>query len=645
MTQSANARAARPLRLWPGVTLAVLLIVVRYLLPAVAPGREILGLETNMIGTFGGLLFSVLIFVWWFFFSRAPWQDRLITLATIAVAMVAIRPLTDFSIQNGFMSRMFYVFAPFTMSLALVIGVLIGRRLSAGARRIVLILMLLAGAGFWTLLRTDGVLGGTSVLHWRWTPTAEDRLLAQGEEPVKPLPPAPTPPSVTDIPAAGSAPVAGTPGATPEIPLTSGATTPATKPVAPVTPAMREPGPTAMGLAMSEPAAGGRVEWPGFRGSDRDGIARGIRINTDWSSSPPKQVWKRPIGPGWSSFAVSGDLLYTQEQRGDDEIVACYHVSTGEPVWRHRDPARFYESNGGAGPRGTPTVHNGRVYALGATGILNALDARTGTVVWSRNAAKDTGRGLPGWGFTSSPLIIDDVVIVATSGTMAGYDLGTGAPRWTGPKLLGSYSSPHRVTIDGVTQAVLLSGSGAASVDPATGAVLWQNEWTDGGTTIVQPATIGTNDILITTSSAMGGLGVRRLHVTRAASGEWTVDERWTSNGLKPYFNDFVIHKGHAIGFDGNILASINLEDGKRDWKGGRYGNGQLLLLPDQDVLLVISEEGELALVSALPDKFTELARIPCIDGKTWNHPVIVGDILLVRNGEQMAAFRLPLDK
>ena len=384
-----------------------------------------------------------------------------------------------------------------------------------------------------------------------------------------------------------------------------------------------------------------RVEWPGFRGPDRDGSARGIRINTDWSASPPVQLWRKPIGPGWSSFAVAGDLFYTQEQRGDDEVVACYRVSTGEPVWRHRDPVRFYESNGGAGPRGTPTLGDGRVYALGATGILNALDARTGSLLWTRNAAKDTGRGLPGWGFTSSPLVIDDVVIVALSGTMAGYDTKTGAPRWTGPKLLGSYSSPHRAVIDGVTQVVLLTGSGAASVDPAKGTLLWQNEWTDGGTTIVQPATIPGGDLLITTSSAMGGLGVRRLHISKTSSGAWTVEERWTSNGLKPYFNDYVIHKGHAIGFDGNILASINLEDGKRDWKGGRYGNGQLLLLPDQDLLLVTSEEGELALVSALPDKYTELARIPCIEGKTWNHPVVVGDILLVRNGEQMAGFKL----
>jgi outer membrane protein assembly factor BamB len=621
MPKTTETIARKPLRLWPGVTAAALLLFVRYVLPAVAPGKEIFGLETDLIGILGGLVFSVLIFVWWIFFSRAPWPDRLITVAAIAVAMVAIRPLTHISIQNGFMNRMFYFFAPFTMSLALVIGVAASRRLSAGARRAVIVLMILAGAAFWTLLRTDGVFNGLSVLQWRWTPTAEERLLAQGEEapfdaaqgrPAE-LPPAPTP---TVAPVSSSAPEAS---------------------------AMSEPGTKETGLAMSErgtePAA--RVEWPGFRGPSRDGVVHGTRINTDWSAAPPVQLWRRAIGPGWSSFAVSGDLLYTQEQRGDDELVACYRVSTGEPVWRHKDAVRFYESNGGAGPRATPTIHNGRVYALGATGILNALDARTGAVVWSRNAATDTGRGLPGWGFTSSPLVIDDLVIVATSGTMAAYDLATGTPRWTGPKLLGSYSSPHRVTIDGVTHVVLLSGSGAASVDPRSGAVLWQHEWTDGGTTIVQPAIIGGGDILITTSSAMGGLGVRRLHVTKGSGSSWSVEERWTSNGLKPYFNDFVIHKGHAIGFDGNILASVNLEDGKRDWKGGRYGNGQLLLLAEQDLLLVISEDGELALVNATPDKYTEVARAPALDGKTWNHPVVVGDILLVRNGEHMAAFRL----
>jgi outer membrane protein assembly factor BamB len=382
------------------------------------------------------------------------------------------------------------------------------------------------------------------------------------------------------------------------------------------------------------------AEWPGFRGPGRDGIIRGVRINTDWSASPPVEMWRRPIGPGWSSFAVRGDLLYTQEQRGDDEIVACYKVSTGKPVWRHRDATRFWESNGGPGPRGTPTLSHGRVYAFGATGILNALDAATGSVVWSRNVAPDAGRKVPDWGFASSPLVVDDVVIVAAAGTLVGYDLATGNRRWSGPHHGGSYSSPHRVTIDGVVQVVLLGGPGAISVAPANGSVLWEHAWAPGA--IVQPALTADGDLLINAIAATGGMGTRRLAVTHGSRG-WSVTERWTSNGLKPYFNDFVVHNGHAFGFDGSILASIDLEDGTRKWKGGRYGNGQLVLLADQDLLLVVSEDGELALVSATPDKFTEIARFPVLNAKTWNHPVLVGEVLLVRNGEEMAAFRLPL--
>jgi hypothetical protein len=158
----------------------------------------------------------------------------------------------------------------------------------------------------------------------------------------------------------------------------------------------------------------------------------------------------------------------------------------------------------------------------------------------------------------------------------------------------------------------------------------------------VQPALTADGDVLINSIAMTGGLGTRRLAVAHGSSG-WSVEERWTSTGLKPYFNDFVVHKGHPFGFDGSILACIDLEDGKRKRKGGRYGNGQLVLLPEQDVLLVLSEDGELVLVSATPDQFRELARLPALDGKTWNHPVLVGDVLLVRNGQEMAAFKLSL--
>ena len=269
---------------------------------------------------------------------------------------------------------------------------------------------------------------------------------------------------------------------------------------------------------------------------------------------------------------------------------------------------------------------------------MNALDARDGSVVWSRNAASDTGTKIPDWGFASSPLVVGDVVIVAAAGQLVAYDLASGDPRWRGPAGGQGYSSPQLLTIDRVAQILLMSGAGATSVAPADGKLLWQHSWKGGP--IVQPAVTADGDVLI---SASAGSGTRRITVAHGPGG-WTTKERWTSNGLKPYFNDFVVHEGHAFGFDGRILACIDLEDGQRKWKGGRYGSGQLVLLPDQDVLLVLSEEGELALVNATPDKFTEIARLPAaLEGKTWNHPVLVGDVLLVRNGEEMAAFRLPV--
>jgi hypothetical protein len=162
----------------------------------------------------------------------------------------------------------------------------------------------------------------------------------------------------------------------------------------------------------------------------------------------------------------------------------------------------------------------------------------------------------------------------------------------------------------------------------------------EDGASILQPAVTADGDLLIAAGDSMGGSGLRRLAVSRGSAG-WTVEERWTSRGLKPYFNDFVVHEGHAFGFDGSIMSSIDVADGQRKWKGGRYGHGQLVLLPDQDVLLVLSEEGGLALVAAAADQFRELAKFKALEGKTWNHPVLAGDVLLVRNGEEMAAFRL----
>jgi outer membrane protein assembly factor BamB len=508
----------------------------------------------------------------------------------MVVAVAATKRIVHPSIAGGMMGMMLPVYAIPVLSLALVASAAVGRRLSRWPRRGLMAAAIVLACGVFMFVRTGGITAeAKSDLHWRWTKTPEERLLAQGDEP-----------AIAEPPASGPAATSTNPEA-----------------------AKTEPG------------------WPGFRGAKRDGIISGVRIETDWSQKPPVLLWRKPIGPGWSSFAVADNLFYTQEQRGDNEVVSCYNLTSGQPVWRHGDATRFYESNAGAGPRGTPTLSNGRVYTIGGTGILNALDARNGSVIWSRNAASDTKAKLPAWGFASSPLVVGDVVIVATAGELAAYDVVTGNPRWYGPKGARGYSSPHLLTIGGVAQVVLLNTEGAISVAPSDGTVLWKHAWAGDG--IVQPAITEDGEVLLGSGSGMGAkVGVLRIAVSQGPSG-WNTNERWTSYELNPYFNDFVVHKGYAFGFESGEISCIDLKNGEGKWKGGRYGYGQLVLLSDQDLLLVVSEKGELALVKATPDQFTELARFKAIEGKTWNHPVLVGDTLLVRNSEEMAAFRISL--
>lgn len=480
------------------------------------------------------------------------------------------------------MGMMLPIYSIPILSFSLVAWAVSTSRLSSLPRRALLVVAIAIGCGVFALVRTGGMTGdANSDLHWRWTKTPEEKLLAQNDQPV----------------------------ATASVPATSG------------------------GEKTSN--------WPGFRGSNRDGVVHGVSIETNWSQKPPVGLWRHPIGPGWSSFAVQDNLVYTQEQRGENEVVSCYNLATGQPLWRHNDAARFYESNAGAGPRGTPTLQGDRVFTFGATGIVNALNARTGSVIWTRNAASDTKAKVPHWGFSSSPLVVGDVVIVAAAGSLAAYDAATGNPRWYGPSGGRGYSSPHSVTIGGIPQVLLMNGEGVISVNPADGSLLWKHPWESDS--IVQPGVTTNGDVLLGSGSGLGSeVGVLRLAVAREGNA-WSAKPVWKSDGLMPYFNDFVVHKDYAYGFDGDELGCIDLKDGASKWKGGSYGHGQIVLLADQDLLLVISEGGEIALVKASPEGFSELSRMKAIGGKTWNHPVLVGETLLVRNGEEMAAFRMPV--
>ena len=550
----------------------VIIVILQWLFRFVIP---VLVPGTAEIGVLVGLAGGLAIIIWWAFFSRAHRVDRWTAVILMLAALVAIRGLVHESIVTGFQGLMYFVYAVPVLSLAFVVWAMATRRLPARPRRMLMAMTIVLACGMWTLLRSDGITGyAGAYFRWRWAETPEQKLMAEsGDE------------------------------------LTA-----------------RWPEPVALET---------KAEWPGFRGPQRNGVVPGVKIGTDWIASPPVALWRQPIGPGCSSFAVHGNLIYTQEQRGAMEMVSCYNLAEGKPVWKHGDEARFWDSHAGAGPRATPTLHGDRVYTFGATGILNVLDAHNGSVVWSRNAATDTKAEHSGWGFTSSPLVVDSSVIIAAAGILAAFDIKTGKPCWVGPDGGKGYSSPHLMTIDGIKQILLLSEVGVTSVLPADGTVLWKHEWPEER--IVQPAMTEDGDILL---SAGGVKGIRRISISHGSDG-WKTEERWTSLQMKPSFNDIVVHKGHAFGFVGPNLTCIDISDGKRKWRGGRYG-GQILLLPDQDLLLVLSEKGELALVRAVPDEFTELARFPAIEGKTWNHHVLINNVVLVRNAQEMAAFRLP---
>jgi len=611
-TPTDPAAGRRPLRLWPGVVIAAVQLLFFYSLSRVSP-------DAYLYAVLGWVFGGVAVFLWWTLFSRAPWLERVGALLLVVAAMAVTPRFLHESIAEGNMGMQFFGNAMPILGLTFVAWAVATRSLTTRARWASMVATILLTCGAFTLLRSKGVRGdGAAEFAWRWSETAEERLLAQAAS--EPLPIRPSPTVASPIPAEEPA-----------------AHTEADSGVADAAHAETAPENAVAPAPAAEPASV-RPDWPGFRGPHRDGVIPGVRIGTDWSSSPPVELWHRAVGPGVSSFAVEGDLLYTQEQRGDEELVVCYRVASGEPVWRHSDEVRFWDAHVGAGPRATPALGDDRVYALGATGTLNALDAADGSVVWSRDAAADTGAELPTWGFVSSPLVVDDLVIVHV-GALVAYDAANGELRWTGPAG-GSYSSPQLLTLDGVRQVVLLSHAGTIGVAPSDGALLWEDSW--GGIGIVQPVQLGEGDVLI--SMVDGGampMGTRRIAISRGGDG-WSTRELWTSNRLKTSFSPLVAHEGYAYGFDGNILACIDVRDGERRWKGGRYGSGQLVLLPDQGLLLVVTEQGDLALVKAVPDGFEELARLPAIEGKTWSQPAVVRDVLLVRNGEEMAAFRLP---
>jgi outer membrane protein assembly factor BamB len=384
--------------------------------------------------------------------------------------------------------------------------------------------------------------------------------------------------------------------------------------------------------------------WTDFRGPKRDGIYQQVPILTDWPAAGLTPLWKQPVGGGYASFVVARGRAFTIEQRGSEEVVAAYDVPTGRELWTNSWSAEFRESMGGDGPRATPTWSEGRVYALGATGELRALEDSTGKTIWRTNILSDSDARNLDWGMAAAPLVVDDTVIVLPGGSdgrsVVAYDRVTGRRVWSALDDKQAYCSPMLVTLGGVRQLLVVSATRIMGIVPGDGKILWEYPFaTFNGINAAQPLVIGDNRVFV---SASYGAGSAMIELNGDGD-RFAVREIWRNTRMKNRFSGSVLHHGVIYGLDEGILAAIDAETGELEWKGGRYGYGQVLLAGDN--LIVLTEDGDLALVRAIPERHQEITRFPVLEGKTWNVPALSGGYLLVRNLAEMAAFDLRVNK
>ena len=380
------------------------------------------------------------------------------------------------------------------------------------------------------------------------------------------------------------------------------------------------------------------MDFPQFLGQHRNGVVSGIKLNRDWDTHPPKLVWRRPVGAGWSGFAVVGNSAITQEQEGDWEKVVCYELHTGEIKWSHQDSARYNSPPAGLGPRATPTISGNRVYTVGSTGILNCLDFETGEPLWTTNIFEENQAEMPPWGVSISPLVLGELVIVSAGGAVA-YHSETGEIVWTGYRAKSGYSSPLLTTLVGTEQIVLFNQGLITAHEPLSGQLLWKQPWSPiRAECVAQPVPLADDKLLVSTGY---GVGAKLYHISRNPAGEFNVSVLWETIYLKAKFTNIVYYKGYLYGLDDGIFACINPADGTRQWKRGRYGHGQTLLV--SDVLLVLTESGEVVLVAPDPEDHIEHARFAALKGRTWNTPALAGRYLLVRNDREAACYELPV--
>jgi outer membrane protein assembly factor BamB len=383
-------------------------------------------------------------------------------------------------------------------------------------------------------------------------------------------------------------------------------------------------------------SAAAAADWPQYRGPGRDGRSAETGLVSSWPTAGPRVVWRAALGNGYSGIAVAEGRVFTQFGNGRDEYAIAFDAATGKELWRARTDADRHDGQG-SGPRSTPTVEGGTVYALSALGKLHAFAAGSGARRWTSDLVQEYGARVPQWGVSTSPLVEGDLLLVDAGGraghSLLALDKKTGKLAWASQTDQAGYSAPLAVTVDGQKQVLFFTGTSLVSVSPRDGKALWRVPWeTSYDVNAAMPVFVPPDRVFI---SSGYDKGAQVLRVKRQGAGA-AVEPVWRSRVMKNHFNSSVLVDGSLYGFDDGTLKSIDAASGEERWRARGFSKGSLLFADGH--LWVLSERGLLALVEATPEAYREKARVQLFEARTWTMPSLADGRLFVRSEEELVA-------
>ena len=384
-------------------------------------------------------------------------------------------------------------------------------------------------------------------------------------------------------------------------------------------------------------------DWPQFLGPGRNGVYTGNDLVAKWPAAGPPVVWKKDVGAGFASPVVAGGRLILFHRVGDKEVVEALDAATGAAIWRFDYPTQYRDDFGfDEGPRATPTVADGRVFAFGAEGMLHCLDFATGKKLWSVDTARQFQVAKGFFGAAGAPLVDGGRVLLNIGGAAAGlaaFDAATGKTLWTVPNQEASYSSPVAANIQGSRHALFFTRSGLVDVDPANGKVRYQLPWRARIRASVNAATPLVVDDLVFVSASYGTGAVLLQAGASGWKKIWESDDALTNHYATSVYRDGFLYGYHGRQEEGQSLRCIEFKTGKVRWNVDAFGAGTVTLAGDK--LLLMREGGELVLAAASPAAFRQIASARILPGVVRAYPAIANGRMYVRNEKTIVAVSL----